>query len=198
MWQSLDMRVEAFVFVERLNRNSPPHAGTNNLPRQNPGLRAYHRATLHPDVIAETHLSANYAIIFNRYAATDTGLRCDHNPLANVAVMTDMNQIVDLRAATDPRAAQSRAIDAGICPQLNIIFNDNRADLRKLVIANVVAHVPKSIGAYDYAGMQNDPISNRHSVFEKYVWVNHAIVADCNVVANLCAGTDLRPGPDLR
>src|SRR5438128_12541099 len=108
------MRVQAFVFIQRLNRNSPPHAGTNNLPRQNARLRAYHRATLHTDVIAETHLAANYAIIFNCHSATDAGLRSNHNPLAKVAVMTDMNQVVDLRAPADARSAQRGAIDAGL------------------------------------------------------------------------------------
>src|SRR5438477_10724938 len=119
------MRVQAFVIIERLNRNSPPHAGTNNLPRQNARLRAYHRATLHTDVIAEPDLPANHAIIFNRHAAADAGLRSNHNSLAKVAVMTDVDQVVDLRAPADPRAAQSRAIDAGVRAQLNIIFNDD-------------------------------------------------------------------------
>src|SRR5438132_12374468 len=112
--QALDVRVEAFVFVERLNRNSPPHAGTYNLPRQNARLRAYHRAALHTDVVAEPDLPANHAIIFNRHAAADAGLRSNHNPLAKVAVMTDMNQVVDLRAPADARSAQRGAIDAGI------------------------------------------------------------------------------------
>src|SRR5438874_2624618 len=187
------MRVQTFVFIERLNRDPPPHAGTNNLSRQNARLRANHGAALHTDVIAETHLAANYAIIFNCHSAADAGLRGNHNSLANVAVMTDVDQVVDLRAPADPRAAQSRAIDAGVHAQLNIIFNDHRADLWKLVIAHVAAHVPEPIGADYYAGMKNDPATNRHAVFEKYVWMNHAIAADCNVVANLCTGADLGP-----
>src|SRR5437879_887392 len=95
------MRVQAFVFVERLNRNSPPHAGTYNLPRQNARLRAYHRAALHTDVVAESDLTANHAVIFNRHAAADSGLRRNHHPLSNVAVMTDMNHIIEFRAASD-------------------------------------------------------------------------------------------------
>ncbi len=32
--QATDMRIQTFVFVERLNRNAPPDAGPHNLPRQ--------------------------------------------------------------------------------------------------------------------------------------------------------------------
>src|SRR6266567_2006479 len=192
------MRVQAFVFIERLNRNSPPYAGTNNLPRQNARLRADHRATLHTDVIAEADLPANHAIIFNRHAAADAGLCCNHHPLANVAVMTYMNQVVDLRAFADSRATQSRAIDAGVRAQLNIVFNDNRADLRKLVIAHVAAHVPKPIGADDYAGVKNDPVTNRDAVLEKNIWMDQAISADSDVIADFRAGANLRSCADGR
>src|SRR5437016_6080475 len=192
------MRVQTFVFIERLNRNSPPHAGTDNLPRQNARLRAYHRPALHTDVVAESDLTANHAVVFNRHAAADSGLRRDHHPLSNVAVMTDMNHIIEFRAASDSRSSQRAAIDAGVRAQLNIIFNDDRADLWKVVIAQVAAHVPEPIGADDYTGMQNDPVTNRHAVFEKNIRMNQAIASDPYIIpdfragANMCAGANDR------
>src|SRR6266568_7080247 len=185
------MRVQAFVFIERLNRNSPPYAGTNNLPRQNARLRADHRATLHTDVIAEPDLPANHAIIFNRHAAADAGLCCNHHPLSNVAVMTDVDHIIQFCSFANACAPQRPAIDARVRAQFDVVFDNDRADLRKFVITHVAANVAEAVGADDYAGMKNDPITNRHSVFEKYVWMNHAIVADLDVVANLRASTDL-------
>ena len=66
------------------------------------------------------------------------------------------------------------------------------------MITHVAAHVTESVCANDYAGMENDSVTNRYAVFEKYVGMNHAIAANCNVVANFCASTDLRPWPYRR
>src|SRR5437588_5756423 len=186
------MRVQAFVIIERLNRNSPPHAGTDNLPRQNARLRAYHRAALHADVVAESDLTANHAVIFNRHAAADSGLRRDHHPLSNVAVMTDMNHIIEFRAASDSRSSQRAPIDAGVRAQLNIIFNDDRTDLRKFVIAQVAAHVPEPIGADDNPRVENHSIANGHSVFDENIRMNNAVSTDSYMVADFCARANLR------
>src|SRR2546425_4552742 len=61
-WKTADVSIQFFVFVERLNRYSPPHTGANNLPRQNACFRSNHRASLDKNVIAKTHLAPDDAI----------------------------------------------------------------------------------------------------------------------------------------
>ena len=175
VWQTTNVRIQALVLVERLNRNSPPHTGANNFARQYARLRADNRAALHANVVAKTNLSADNAVIFDRDAAADAGLSGDHYAFADIAVVSDVDHVVELGAAADSRAAQSRAIDAGVRAQLYVVFDYHRADLRKLVMALLTANITKSIGSHHHAGMQDDAISNSHVVINHDVWMNHTI-----------------------
>ena len=65
MWQAADVSIQSFVLVERLNRYSPPHPRTDNLPWQNACLRSNYRSALHENVIAKSNLAADDAIIFD-------------------------------------------------------------------------------------------------------------------------------------
>src|ERR1700741_3585618 len=105
------MGVQTLVLVQRLNRNSPPHTGPHNFSWQHAGFRSNHGATLHMNVIAKAYLPADHTIIFNRDAAADSGLRRNQDPLADVAVMADVNHVVELRPPANSRAAQGSAID---------------------------------------------------------------------------------------
>src|SRR5712691_5868164 len=109
MRQANYVRIQTLVFIQRLNGDSPPNSRTYDFAWKYAGLRSNHGAALHANVIAKADLSANHAIVFDRHAAADTGLRRDHNPLANVAVVADVDHVVDLSASANARAAQRRA-----------------------------------------------------------------------------------------
>ena len=98
-------------------------------------------------MIAEPNLPANHHVVFNCHTAADAGLCSNHYALANVAVVSHVDQVVNLRPAANPRLSQRRAIDAGVRAKLNIIFNDDGAPLRKLVVAHVVTDVAEAVGA---------------------------------------------------
>ena len=57
-------------------------------------------------------LSAEGHIWPCRRRARDACLRDDEIPLANLAVMPDMDEIVDLRAASDDSRSRRSAVDA--------------------------------------------------------------------------------------
>src|SRR5256885_7809121 len=140
------MSVHALVFIQRLDRNPPPNARPHNFPRQNTRLRTNDGAALHAYVIAESHLPANHHVVFNNYAAADSGLSGNHHSLADVAVMTYMDHVVDLRAASNSCLSQGSAIDAGVRSELNVVLNDDCSPLWKFVIAHIVADIAKTIG----------------------------------------------------
>src|SRR6266404_295847 len=125
------MSVHALVFIERLNRDTPPNAGPHNFPRQYSCLRTNHRASLHAYVIAESHLPADHHVVFNNYAAADSGLGGNHHPFADIAVMAHVDHVVDLRATSNSCLSQGRAIDAGVRSELNVVFNDDCSPLWK-------------------------------------------------------------------
>src|SRR5260370_29257045 len=112
--------------------------------------------------------------------------------------MTDMNHVIEFRTSSDSRSTQSRAIDAGVRTQLNIIFNDDGTDLRKLVIAHVAAHVTKTVCADHHSGVKNHAIADADAVLEKNVRMNHTVFAARNVIADLRAGSELRAVTDDR
>jgi hypothetical protein len=60
------------------------------------------------------------------------------------------------------------------------------------VITHVAAHIAETVRADDYAGMQDDPVADGHSVFQKNIGMNYTIIADGYVVANLGTGANLR------
>src|SRR6188474_3366449 len=103
------MRVHAFVLVQWLDWYSPPNTGTHDLPRQYSRFRSDDRAFLHARVIAESHLSANHGVVFDHDTAADSRLRRNHDALANVAVVPDVDHVVELRSTPDACAAQRRA-----------------------------------------------------------------------------------------
>src|SRR4030095_8968578 len=106
------------------------------------------------------------------------------------------NHIVDLRATANSGAPKRRAIDASVRSQFDIVFNDHRSDLRELVVTHFPAYVTKAISAYDYARVQDHIITNRYTIFEKNVRVNHTIAANFYVVADFGAGANLSPLTD--
>src|SRR4051812_11262063 len=97
------MSIQSFVLIEWLNRNSPPHSRSHNFPGEDACFRSNHGAAQHANMIAEAHLSADHAIIFDGDAAADAGLRRDHHALANIAVVTDVDHVIELRALADAR-----------------------------------------------------------------------------------------------
>ncbi len=149
-------------------------------------------------MIAEADLTADDAVIFNSDAATDAGLGSDHYPFPYVTVVSDMNHVVDLRAAANARPAKSCAIYTSVRPQFDVVFDCHSPDLGKLVITHLAADVAEAIGTNNYTSMENHSIAYRYAVFKENIRMNHAIAADRYVVANFCARANLCPITDGR
>src|SRR5438309_10790394 len=171
MWQAADVSIQSFVFVERLNRYSPPYPRTDNLTGQNACFRSNHRSALHQNVIAKSNLAADDAIIFDGDAAADPGLRGNHDALTDIAVVSNMDQIVELGSLSNARATERAAIDGRVCAELDVVLDNHGADLRKLVIAHVAANVTKAVGADYNSSMQKDSVANRHAGFNENIWM---------------------------
>ena len=59
--------------------------------------------------------------------------------------MTDLNQVVDLGSLADDRVADGAAIDRGLSPDLDVVLDDDAADLRDLGVAARPQHVAEPI-----------------------------------------------------
>jgi len=148
-------------------------------------------------VIAESYLTSDNAIIFDNGAAGDPGLGSDDASLADLHVVSYLHEVVDLRSFTDPGLAESSAIDACVRSDLNVVFNNDRSDLRELVVlTRLIFDVTKAIGSDDDSRVEYNIVADRTSVFDKDVRMKYAVATDRDRVADLCAGTDLRPFTD--
>ena len=75
--------------------------------------------------------------------------------------MTDLDQIVQLRAALDARFAGGRSIDCSIRTDLNIIFDHNSANLRNLQPVPIfVLGKSEAVRPDDGVVVNNDALTN--------------------------------------
>ena len=102
-----------------------------------------------------------------------------------------MDHVVELRPFPNPRATERAAIDSSVRAQLDVVFNNYRADLRKLVITHFAANITKAIGADDNSRVKNHSVADRHSVFNENIWMDNAVRAEGDVVADFRAGANL-------
>ncbi len=188
-----------FVFVQRLNGRSPPNAFSHNFSGQNSGLRTDDRAAFDSRVIAYSDLSADHAIVFDNCASRNSCLCGDNDSFADLDVVRDLHEIVNLCSFADSSFAECAAVNTGICADLDIIFDDNRADLREFhITVRTVADIAETVRTDDNAGMQNHIISDCAVIFDKNIWMKNAVFADFYVIADLHARSQIRSCADFR
>ena len=68
--------------------------------------------------------------------AGNAGLRGDHGVFADLDVVRDLDEIVEFRSAPDDGGFQRAAVDAGVGADLDVVFDDDSADLRELHICD--------------------------------------------------------------
>ena len=82
--------------------------------------------------------------------------------LANLAVVGDLDEVVDLRPAADDGRTHGRPVDRGPCSDLDIVLDDDGADMGDSavpIIATVVAETvaPDDGGAvHDHAAAEDE------------------------------------------
>ena len=192
------MGILPLVFIERLDRRSPPDTRAHDLARQYPGLRPDHRAAQDPRVVAKTYLPADHAIVLDHRAARNAGLRGDDHPLADHHVVRDLHKVVDFGPLADPRFAQRAAVDAGVCADLDIVFDHDRAHLRKFYIPGfAVSHITEPVGPNNDTRMKNTIAADLHIVVNDAVRVDHRPFADYHVIPDPDTLMDLRRLADI-
>src|SRR4051794_1414917 len=132
-------------------------------------------------MITKTDLPTNHRISFDHDTATNSRLRSNHHAFANVAVVSHMDHVVELRPTSDARAPERRTIHARVRANLDIIFNHHRADLRKLLITKIVSHIPKPIRTKTNTGMQYHAMAERNIVVKNNIRMQHTIITNTHV-----------------
>lgn len=159
-----------------------------------------HHSFANAGMLANPDLPAEYRSILNDDAAGKARLGCDDDVFTNLAIVSDVNQVVDLRSAPDSGLIEGAPIDGRIRPNLHIIFNDQSSNLRKLLVMARLAipHVTEAIAAQHSPGMRNDAIPQLGSRVNGDVRINLALAPNCDSSPHSTASTNVAVLPDLR
>src|SRR5579864_513217 len=135
---------------------------------------------------------------------TDIGGSCESNLCAEQRIfaycgaVADLNQVVDLRAASDASLANAGAVNAGIRLNLHIVFDNRGAGLQDLVpVAVVVFSETESVSADYHTILQNDVVSDPAKLADDGIRVREKVVADLHSAINHDMGEQNRVASDL-
>ena len=117
--------------------------------------------------------------ILDRRAAGNSDLRREQHVAADRHAVRDLHEVVDLRSGADPRLADGGAIDRRIRPNLHVVFDDDIADLRDLLVSAIRAcGEAEAIAADDRAVLNDDAVAELHAFPDRNLGVDHAVVTD--------------------
>src|SRR5438309_10139462 len=116
-------------------------------------------------MLANPDLPTTHRSIIHNDAAGKPRLRCDDDIFANVAIVSDVNQVVDLRSAPDSCLIEGAAINGCIGTDFHVIFNHQPSNLRKLLVMPglAITHVTETIAAQHSPGIHDDAVSQLFS-----------------------------------
>ena len=110
----------------------------------------------------DSNLPCEDGVISDMCRACQPNLRAQKRIFAHRRAMSNLHEVVDLGPAANPRFANAGAIDAGICLNFDMIFNDRRTRLHNLVpLAGIVLGEAVAVGPHHHAILQDDVIPDQ-------------------------------------
>ncbi len=182
----------------RSGRDAPDGLACRHfLKAENAAFRAHDCFRCNLGFFARSHLTADHSIVANGNSARESGLSSDDDVISNIAVVSDMYQVVELGSSTNPGCAQGRAINAAICSDLDVVLNVNSADLWKLFVAAVSQCETEAIGANYAAGVKNYASADLNSLIESDMGMDCGFFTDGHACPDVHARADITVAPNL-
>ena len=98
--------------------------------------------------------------------------------LADLGAVADGDQVAELRAAADDRAAERRPVDGAVGPDLDVVADDHVADLRDLDPLLLDRGVAQAVLADDRAGVDGHAVAQDAVLVDDHVGEQRDVVAD--------------------
>src|SRR5690349_19284218 len=124
------------------------------------GLGGELRAVADLLVAREADLPAHHDARAERRAAGHADLGGDEAARTDTAAVRDLDEVVDLRPAADDGRPERGAVDGGVRADLDVVLEDDGADLRDLPVAVREREIPEAVAADDRAGMDDDAVAD--------------------------------------
>src|SRR4029453_995307 len=158
-----------------------------------PGSRGDHRPIGDRQVIADTSLPAHDDVVAQRRAAGDSRLRDEDAVLSYRDVVSDLHQVVDLRAALDGGLTERRPVDRHVGAELDVVLDDHDATLRYPIVTPLVLDAAGPVASDDAPAVDVHAAPDPAPVEHGHVGGEHRVVADRDVVAGEHAGEERHP-----
>src|SRR5574343_749229 len=128
------------------------------------------------------------AMLTQSGAASHPSTTGNYRIWANIAVMTNHHQIVDLAAITDDRIVHCAPVYGRVGTNLDIVTHHHHTDLRNFYPFLAIGCKAKTIGAKNDPRMQNGTLTNTAAVVDGDVRVQQATIANLHAIANHSTG----------
>src|SRR5207244_496088 len=122
------------------------------------------------DVLIRSNLARDDAALSNTSSARKPRESGDDCVFADIAVVTDLNQIVEFHAAAQHRIAEAAAINRAVSPDLTVILDANSTELQQFHLTpRLVWHKPESVRANHRSRMNNNPAADFAVVINRHI-----------------------------
>src|SRR5678815_1925651 len=108
------------------------------------------------------------------------------------------SHVVELSPASDARPPERRTINARMRANLDVVFNHDRPDLRKLLVTKIVSHITKPIRTQTNTSVQYYAIPDRHTVVQHNIRMQHTIITNTHVITQHDARLEPRIRTNMR
>src|SRR6185437_3195203 len=139
---------------------------------------------------------AEHHEILERRGPGDTRLRDDDAMAPDRHIVANLHEIVDLAALADHRVPQRSAVDRGSRANLDLVLDDDAADLRHLHVGGAAHHVAEAILPDLATGMDHDMVADE-GVGDRRAGTDGAVAAAAHLGADHRIGADERAAADL-
>ncbi len=155
-------------------------------------MSAQHHSFFDAGVLSEANLAAEHNIFLDDDAAGKTGLRGDHDILSDLAVVADVDQVVDLGAASDARDFKGAAVNGRVRANLDVIADFEAPLLGKFFVMSgrLVADVAEAVAAQHRSGVNDHAVAESRAGVDRDIGIQLAIAANTDARTNHCAGAD--------
>ena len=180
----------------RDGRGSAPSLARRHV-AHHPGLGGDLRAGADGQMAGQARLAAEGGEIADHGRARNAALRHQHAMAADDDVVGDLHQIVDLGPFADDRIAVGAAVDRRTGADLDVVLDDDAADLRHLEVPARPEREAEAVLADVDAGMDDDAVADERAG-DRRLGADDAVAADADAGADDRIGADQRAGADLR
>src|SRR5438046_1220925 len=149
-------------------------------------------------MLADSDLSPDHAVGSQHRAPGNARLRCNDGVLADLNVVGNLDKIVELHTAANDGRFERAAIDTSVGADLDVIFDNNLAHLRKFHMGVAVFHKPETVCADYRASMNDDAVSNFNTLVNDDSRIERAVVADPRALPDVAAGIDYSSASNRR